>query len=425
MRKKEKVLFIVAIITVISFSIVCKQIFNNDSKKSLILKDQFAFIDVDELLSEENFQKEIKEDFKTILGNDYEQILINKKLATNIAEKIDNLFQIGNRKEYPNYYGGMYIDDNGNLTLKLVKSLIPNCSQESYLTFNKILFFAKNINIEYVENSYNELDEINNRIISYFSKGKNIDGFIANYIDEENNTIIVELEENTSNLQQEFKTKVVNSELISFVKGQKATFAATTLKAGGGLPSTSGGPFCSVGFRAKLNGTAGFVTAGHCVDGYESIINGVVMDYKIGGTVDSAFVATAAYSPSNLLNRDTYPSTGSIKTNTSMPYLTSGSAIAKVGITSNATTGVVNTTSWSGNLFMDANTSVYFTNIIKAQQVCQAGDSGGVAFTFDSTGSTGGNVIGTISACQNSSLGNYSYIIRMDQIISKLGITRY
>ena len=53
-----------------------------------------------------------------------------------------------------------------------------------------------------------------------------------------------------------------------------AMFSASTLNSGAPLPTVAPpGGHCSVGYRAKLNGVAGFVTAGHCVKGIEYIID--------------------------------------------------------------------------------------------------------------------------------------------------------
>ena len=70
--------------------------------------------------------------------------------------------------------------------------------------------------------SSDELNKINNQIIEYFNKNDaNYDNFSFNYVDNENKVVVVGLLENSKNEQEEFKKRVVNSNLIKFVEGDK------------------------------------------------------------------------------------------------------------------------------------------------------------------------------------------------------------
>lgn len=65
-----------------------------------------------------------------------------------------------------------------------------------------------------------DLKDVNNKIINYFSSDKvEYKNLAFNYIDEKNKVVVVGLLQNTEEQQKEFKNKVVDSNLIEFVQG--------------------------------------------------------------------------------------------------------------------------------------------------------------------------------------------------------------
>jgi hypothetical protein len=66
-----------------------------------------------------------------------------------------------------------------------------------------------------------QLNDVNNEIIKYFSSN-NVEygNWSFNYVDEENNVVIVGLFDNSKEQQKLFKEKVVNSNLIKFIHGE-------------------------------------------------------------------------------------------------------------------------------------------------------------------------------------------------------------
>lgn len=78
------------------------------------------------------------------------------------------------------------------------------------------------------KNEINVLENINNKIIEYFESGKeNSFNLSANYIDKENNIVIVELLNNSKEEQDLFKKLVIDSEYIKFVKGGPYSLSKT------------------------------------------------------------------------------------------------------------------------------------------------------------------------------------------------------
>ena len=67
--------------------------------------------------------------------------------------------------------------------------------------------------------SNEELDAINNDIIIYLSNNQ-YDNLIFNYVDYDNNLVVVGLLDNSVEKQNDFKEKVVDSKYIKFVQSE-------------------------------------------------------------------------------------------------------------------------------------------------------------------------------------------------------------
>ena len=62
--------------------------------------------------------------------------------------------------------------------------------------------------------------------------------------------------------REDFKNLAISSDVIEFTKGKNEDQA---LKVGEKISVTDG--HCSMGYRVKINGDKGYITAGHCFDG--------------------------------------------------------------------------------------------------------------------------------------------------------------
>ena len=71
----------------------------------------------------------------------------------------------------------------------------------------------------------NDLNKVNNKIIEYFSNNEtsNYENYVFNYVDKQNQVVVVGLLDNSKEEQEKFKEIVVNSNLIKFVKSEKLT----------------------------------------------------------------------------------------------------------------------------------------------------------------------------------------------------------
>lgn len=68
--------------------------------------------------------------------------------------------------------------------------------------------------------SIEELERVNNKIIDYM-KDSSYPNYTFNYVDEEKRVVVVGLLDNSKSKQKDFRKKVVDSNLIEFVKGEK------------------------------------------------------------------------------------------------------------------------------------------------------------------------------------------------------------
>lgn len=349
------------------------------------------------------------------------------KYESQVSEKVENLFKNELNGEYPSYYGGMYIDnESSNLIIQIVKRFVNEDrtlkktikKEKEISVYESLSNIDKTIKFEYVDNSYEELNAINDKIINYFSNNNlTYTNLVGNYVDVYSNSVIVELKDNSELEQRKFKDVVVNSDLIQFIEKEENITTATTLKAGQGIPSDITPNFCSVGYRVKVNGKEGYITAGHCVKGLNSIIyTGKATKYQFSGKVDAAFIeVNSSYTVSNSLRYYLAP-VFSISTSSSSPKLTVGTKVAKSGVTTNYTYGKVVNNNYSSNV-----EGAYLTNMILTDVKADSGDSGGPVYI---PGNNGGTVLGIVSGRNKSSV-NSMFFTQESNIYASFKYTRW
>ncbi len=341
------------------------------------------------------------------------------ELATKVQTTINDYYNIKDvyNDIYPSYFGGMYIsDDATSLIIQIVEKNIPTEDSEEFSIYNKIINMDKTIKIEYVNNSFNELNEINNYIsdnLFVSDSGKQV--ITSSYLDIMNNAVDVELIDN--NLPQQIKIKssllkskgTMNSDIIKFSKSKEHTTSAN-INAGGQIwLNSSHSSYCSMGMRVRYNGNNGYLTAGHCAKGYSSFPSGTVqvVQFANNQNYDYAFIKTnSSYTPTNTLQ--TYSNSPSNITKLGLvnycPTITVNMAISKAGVRTGYTTGKVT----------GLNQSVYYSDVnltlkgmIKSNVYQGQGDSGGVVM-IPRTDSNGGAIgLGILSGGVN--LDNVMY----------------
>lgn len=122
------------------------------------------------------------------------------------------------QRKYPDYYGGSYLhDDQRHLVVQIVKTNIPDSSDEEYAIYEKLMSFDDAIIYEYVDNPYTELERVDNFVKDYFDKYSMSDYHVTTIgIEIMKNKVVIGLSENTSKNRQYFKENVIDSPAIEF-----------------------------------------------------------------------------------------------------------------------------------------------------------------------------------------------------------------
>jgi len=120
---------------------------------------------------------------------------------------------------YPEYFGGMYIDDKGNLVVLQVESVNATGLNSR---------FSEDVNIKKVTFSFNQLMETN-RVLTYLfsNRSPSMSNVAGSWTDIVNNRLVVYLFEYTEELIEVFKNEVINSPLIAFYQHIHQTFPST------------------------------------------------------------------------------------------------------------------------------------------------------------------------------------------------------
>lgn len=316
--------------------------------------------------------------------------------------------------DYPDYYGGSYIDENANLVVYVTnealktKSSLPISSEE-------------NIIIESCEYSFNELHAIKKAIGDFRVANTNnsiSDNIVFVSIRDIDNRIKVGLLDNSINQIEEFKKTVIDSPAITFEKVEERIkpYTLTTAYPGSGLLSPIG--MQTLGYRASRYGKTGYVTTAHGVNYNASVsVNGYLLgkctERQYSGSVDAAFCEE------DLLTSVSYSTqiNGShLSLSSSIVYATAGMAISKSGNTTGITSGSITSTSTDVTFEYD-NVSVHLTDIVETTLVASKGDSGGT--TFYNSGWQA-DLLGIVAGG-----AYYTYIIKASNIASALGCQIY
>ena len=227
---------------------------------------QNEFFPSEDLMQDETFVSIL---FEEVVSHYGEEFIANLHQARINDGKLMSLFGNNmritedNDSVYPDFIGGIYYNDNGNMVVQIVQNAVSR-DTALYGTVKNFLAEADDIIVEYVKFSYNELKaaiEVLNvsYLVSFWSEDfNNLESF---GVDTRNNRIVVYLNVYNEEEIARFKNEILDSPMISFFEAYEPLVNFNEIRPGMDL----GG--ASAGYRVRHNATGrlGFVTAAHSV----------------------------------------------------------------------------------------------------------------------------------------------------------------
>lgn len=343
---------------------------------------------------------------------------VDQNLALESCENLMALFKSSKTKsvnsDYPDYYGGCYIDENANLVVYVTNDSVK--TKSSLLNVND-----PNIIIKSCDYSFNELHTIKKTISDLLHTDANnsiAENVVYVSLRDMDNRIAVGLLDNSISEIDEFKRSIVNSPAIIFEKTEKkiTPYNITDGYPGSGLVSPFGTQ--TLGFRASRYGKIGYVTTAHGVQYNDNVsVNGYILgrctERQYSGSVDAAFCEedpNQYVTYSNRINGTTLNLSSSIRN------VTAGMMLYKSGNETGVTSGIVISTSTEAT-FTFGTTSVTLTDVIETRVDAYKGDSGAPAF-YNSGWE--GELVGIVAGG-----AYYTYLVKATNIASALGCQIY
>lgn len=394
------------------------------------LKSCYSFIIMSMLLclsscSDESFNnwnpatsQEIKESTIDMCAD--KQLKANASLNNLLCEFNKLSTRTSTPNYYPEYYGGAYINQKGNLVVYIknkkdvsIKKALSTYAQDDSLIYKECKY------------SLNELNELIERITLYKLNNNNqlSNSIYAYYIVDSENKIIVEYDANITNFTQLFNNKIFNHNSVTFIASTtKPEDISTNINLGSPISAYTGTGMIangSIGYRAKLNGIIGFVTAGHVVPSedtyveFEGINFAICRKRQYSGSVDAAFCETLTppgYTVTNIIDG----TSNVLSTEISEPG--AGTTVNKRGQKTGSSSGQI----YSTNANFTIN-GITFTNLTSVNNMtADNGDSGGIVYSYVSASNTR-YTLGILKGILNGK----TYYCKANQINKSLGITRY
>lgn len=287
---------------------------------------------------------------------------------------------------YPDYYGGGYLDVDGNVVV-LVKG-----SKDEYVGEFQRRTLSSNVVVKECLYSYNELVQFNELITKKFMDESLREGlhWTSVGIDTEANRIVVGIIGCTEQAIANFKSMVLDSDVVIFKEGGEGVLDSS-VDLGGNISYLDAGG--SLGYRARGTGGSGFVTAGHCVPkvgGFVYIDGSYGADCKntqYAGSFDGAFcLLRSGYSVSNVTKYGKVVVKAELVPLANMKNTT---IVMEGRSTAKASSGIVSSVSesqtFTKNLPGIGNKTYTISNLIYSSYPSAGGDSGGIVYDKSSS----------------------------------------
>ncbi len=337
------------------------------------------------------------------------------KLITSFSP--DNTNGVLKASDYPDYYGGSYINEEGKFVIYLVEEIYSKDegakmrAQLTELLGAEVIFSPCKYSFKHLTEVMDKLNEV-----KVSKQAPEITGNFNSYmIKDAENRVMVELDKYSDEKVKEFTADIMNDDCIYFVQAEKALVDEVDVNPGDMINANAGNG--SVGYRVRLDGIDGIATAAHVANSTSSSSNGIrysgtkfaeTTARQQSGSVDGAYckVIDSSYVPTNSIASGTL--------STAVENLAAGQLVNKRGKTTGITSGTIQSTNASGTF-----SGIPFTNLTTASYDSDPGDSGGLVYSYyPSSGDRR-----TVGLHKGS--GTYAYYSKASLVNEALGITRY
>jgi len=210
-----------------SLSVACTQADNESAQTSGDHQEQEEFFE--DAPRGEEFVKDTSEYLLSKHGETYWN---NLEQARENDRRFIKLFPKDSRNEpmYPDFIGGVYYNDDGNMVLQIVESATTRDDIE-YSRIEGFIAEANGLIIEYVEFSYNELICVMDALNDLYLAQRSPQAFenVSSYgIDTRDNKVEVQLLELNAEQLSQFRNDVFDSPIIVFMQSPDSAQTWTT-----------------------------------------------------------------------------------------------------------------------------------------------------------------------------------------------------
>ena len=343
--------------------------------------------------------------------------------STTIHDRLMNTFgKTISDREYPNYYGGAYIDEDDNYVINVVED------GSDWKDDLELRIDLTDVRINFVQYSYDYLRKLRDKSAKLVneSEGDLHDSIVGWGISNKTNKINVYSSDIGEKIRDELRNLFDGKDIFQLINIGKVEEESTSIYSGSVLQEGS------TAYRAKYGTTVGIIVAAHMVQylNYVHLPNGTSIakcTYRqYSGPADAAFCEindTSLYTPSNTID-----GIGTVLS-TVLSNPSEGSLIYKRGCGSTSY-GYITEDDFSYNDVdvFDIYTTHYYTNLTLASYSSTNGDSGGLIFRIgvDSTIYTVGVHRGKVTVLEDD--GNYhirAVYTKASNVRDTLNVTRY
>ena len=249
------------------------------------------------------------------------------KFTSNLNSSFYSLTRSGGTDPiYPDYYGGMYVDDNRDIIV-LVKKDESSFRSDLTKRMATDLYIVKECDY-----SYNELQSLFEEITQFWLNPNNGDLFksvslVSFGINDVTNRVQIDLLDCSDANIQKFRQSINDSPMLSFEKANGKLELTVDVTPGNRIENYKGSG-ASIGYRAMKSGVEGFLTVGHFVSAGDKVkLNGIEIGVcegsEFSGNLDAAWVkiTNSSYSPSRTTAMGVTLSTQTISTPTVGTYV--------------------------------------------------------------------------------------------------------